>query len=146
MREIKFRQEKQDGGWHYWGFIENGFISPLSGGSMGGKSYQFTGLLDCNGKEIYEGDIIKDYYEGKCKEREVKNGEITVWEEEPVIRVFRDIRYASEFEGADMRYFKVIGNIYEGLHSGENTDIIKDICQKELKVFKKDTKLAEKQE
>ena len=58
MREIKFRQEYNKK-WHYWGFIDDGFVSPLQG--VGGeKSYQFTGLKDKNGKEIWEGDILEN--------------------------------------------------------------------------------------
>lgn len=57
MREIKFREYRGDGKWHYWGLLEPGkFIGPCSPNSI---VQQFTGLIDSNGKEIYEGDILE---------------------------------------------------------------------------------------
>ena len=61
MREIKFRQPKNNAEnkfveWFYWGFINDGFICPLQ---FNVPNYQFTGLRDKHGKEIYEGDICK---------------------------------------------------------------------------------------
>jgi uncharacterized phage protein (TIGR01671 family) len=59
-RELKFRQFL-NGKFHYWGYDELGFSSPLTGASAQGlESEQYTGLRDCKGKMIYEGDICKD--------------------------------------------------------------------------------------
>lgn len=64
MRKIKFRQPIFHKGefhsWHYWGIIKEGvFVAPTNDVESWGKSQQFTGLHDCEGREIYGGDRIE---------------------------------------------------------------------------------------
>ena len=61
-REIKFRQRnKNNGSFYYWGFVNGEWKQPIIQDNYHApeESDQYTGLLDINGKEIYEGDICK---------------------------------------------------------------------------------------
>jgi len=66
--EIKFRHPIfRDGkfiGWHYWGYVDDGFSTPLTNAeAYGVESYQFTGFKDKNKKEVFGGDIVKRFEE-----------------------------------------------------------------------------------
>lgn len=115
MREIKFRAF--DGyGWQYldqdFYLNADGKFSKIDGPTLEETVYdwpvvQFTGLLDKNGKEIYEGDILKTPTD------------------KPMV-VSYNIRFASFYlrrtgwlfvhyfgEAVEANDCKVIGNIYE---------------------------------
>lgn len=119
MREAKFRQ------WisrykrmHYGiGIVKDGhWAGPPSVTFSVDPIMQFTGLLDRNGKEIYEGDIIKYHYFYFADGSEI--------EKEYVCSVKYDDSFAN-FDAMDKEGFahflgnasddgiEVIGNIYE---------------------------------
>lgn len=100
-----------------WGEIENSSDNRLSEvfetiKKQGGILMQSTGLHDKNGKEIYEGDIVKSYENELVGELYYFNdiGGYTLWisgknpKGEMTSRPFRDL---------DTTNLEIIGNIYQ---------------------------------
>lgn len=116
-RVIKFRG-KQGAVWWYGNLIQvegggcgikykPGQVTPVNANTVG----QFTGLLDKNGKEIWEGDIQD------CGEFTDGSGRclyVASWDEEHASFVSSSLRKGEPYRGqSQVDDSPIIGNIYE---------------------------------
>lgn len=103
-RSIKFRAWVESVSkmldWEYLKY-KSDIGAVISGGYDGYHPMQFTGLLDKNGKEIYESDRLKDL-----------DGNIGVVEFDSGSFIIRHENGTSDFISTK-NYFEITGNIYE---------------------------------
>lgn len=113
MREIKFKYKTRSGK------LVSGYCPFETGVEHITSIYQFSGLLDDDGKEIYEGDIVKTtVIDGYGDDREIvgrvvfEDGsfDIVVQEYRPG---FFGLKYSLYGAYNVYKTMKIVGNIYE---------------------------------
>lgn len=142
MRELKFRAwdiknkrfcffgfHPQAIHWSHPQWLENSILNPAQGVTfpdIQNSWQQYTGLTDKNGKEIYEGDVVKPNWETQSGGARVffENSAFGIYwinSKHPDDQGFKCLWDAQENAwNWELEQFEVIGNIYE------NPELLKD--------------------
>ena len=121
MREIKYRQPLWDEhnkfkGWHYWGFIDGGFVEPAFSPESSleearEQSQQCAGLKD---KNLCQGDICTAEYRCHvCFDNEPHLLTGTIEQADNGLWMFDYGHGAIPLDSEDLEILEIIGDIHE---------------------------------